>query len=162
MARKEITIDIRDGEQTLTFKIKQMPATRLERWILRALLLAAGSGVQVPDNTDIKAAGAFLAEKGLAALGNIDFERAAPLYDELLACCSRLVGKVEERCTPETVDAYVSEVATLFKLRMEAAKLNLGFLGQGAANPFGSPDTPSTETPRRETAYTPTTPTCPA
>ena len=145
MARKEIIIDVQDREQKLTFKIREMPATRLESWIIRALLLVAGSGAQVPDGADIKAAGAFLAEKGLAALGNLDFDKAEPLLDELLGCCSRVVEKVEERCTPESVDAYIMDVTTLFKLRMEAIKLNLGFLGPEAERLSGSPEKPSTE-----------------
>ncbi len=145
MARKEITVDIQDRDQLLTFRIKEMPATRLESWIIRALLLVAGSGAQVPGGADIKAAGAFLAEKGLAALGNIDFEKASPLLDELLGCCSRVVEKVEERCTPESVDAYILDVGTLFKLRMEAIKLNLGFLGPEAARLSGSPAKAFTE-----------------
>lgn len=133
MARKEIIVDIQDRDQLLTFKIREMPATRLESWIIRALLLVAGSGAQVPDGSDIKAAGAFLAEKGLIALGNIDFDKARPLLDDLLGCCSRVIERVEERCTPESVDAYILDVKTLFQLRMEAIKLNLGFLGPEVA-----------------------------
>lgn len=149
MARKEITIDIQDRDQRLTFRIREMPATKLESWIIRALLLAAGSGAQVPDGADIRAAGAFLAEKGLSALGNIDFEKARPLLDELLGCCSRLVENVEERCTAQSVDAYIQDVATLFKLRMEAIKLNLGFLGPEAERLSGYPEKPNTEARQR-------------
>lgn len=146
MARKEITVDIQDRDQLLTFKIREMPATKLERWIIRALLLAAGSGAQVPDGADIRKAGAFLAEKGLGALSGLDFEKARPLLDELLECCSRVVERVEERCTPESVDAYILDVTTLFKLRMEAVKLNLGFLGPEVARLSGSPEKPSSAT----------------
>lgn len=147
MARKESIITIQDRDQELTFKIREMSATKLESWIIRALLLVAGSGAQVPDGSDIKAAGAFLAEKGLTALGNIDFEKALPLLDELLGCCARVVEKVEERCTPESVDNYILDVTTLFKLRMEAIKLNLGFLGPEVERLSGSPVKPNSETP---------------
>lgn len=147
MARKESLITIQDRDQELIFTIREMPATKLESWIIRALLLLAGSGAQVPGGTDIKAAGAFLAEKGLAALGNVDFEKAGPLLDELLGCCSRVIGRVEERCTPESVDAYILDVTTLFRLRMEAVKLNLGFLGPEVERLSGSPEKPDTETP---------------
>ena len=127
MARKSITLTLQDRDQELTFKIKEMSAVQLEGWMCRALLLMAGSGIQVPNTADIRAAGAYLAEKGLVALGNVDFEKAQPLLDELLGCCSRVVEKVQERCTPATVDAYIQDVKTLFTLRMEALKLNLGF-----------------------------------
>ena len=145
MARKETIITIQDREQELTFKIREMPATRLESWIIRALLLLAGSGAVVPGGADIKAAGAYLAENGLTALGNVDYEKTRPLLDELLGCCSRVVERVEERCTPESVDNYILDVTTLFKLRMEAFKVNLGFLGQGLGNLFGSHENTSSE-----------------
>ena len=132
MARKENIITLQDREQELTFKIREMSATKLESWIIRALLLIAGSGARVPEGADLKAAGAYLAEKGLASLGNIEFEKAKPLLDELLGCCSRVIERVEERCTPDSVDAYILDVTTLFRLRLEALKLNLGFLGPEA------------------------------
>ncbi len=127
MARRETIIEIDDRGQMLTFKIKEMSAIQLERWLIRALLLIAGSGTGVPDGSDLKATGAFLADKGLAALGNIDMDKAQPLLDELLACCARVIENVEERCTPESV-GYIQDVKTLFALRTEAVKLNLGFL----------------------------------
>ncbi len=127
MARKEITLDIRDREQLLTFKIREMPATRLESWLLRATLLLGAGGVQAPQDADPQTAGAHLAAQGLSGLGRIEYAKAQPLLDELLGCCSRVVERVEERCTPESVDAYILDVKTLFTLRAEAFKLNLGF-----------------------------------
>ena len=128
MARKEKIITIQDREQELTFKIREMSATRLESWIIRTLLLVAASGAEVGVNTDIGKAGEYLAEHGLAALGHVEFEKAEPLLDELLGCCSRMVENVEERCTPQSMDGYVQDVATLFRLKLEAIKLNLGFI----------------------------------
>ncbi|MDR2160561.1 MAG: hypothetical protein LBO77_00220 [Desulfovibrio sp.] len=149
MARKETLITLQDRDQELIFKIREMSATRLESWMIRALLLIASSGVDTPDGADIQAVGEYLAERGLRALGGIEYEKASPLLDEMLACCSRVVEKVEERCTPQTVDAYILDVSTLVRLRMEAAKLNLGFLlPEGAAadeKPSGFPGNGSTE-----------------
>ena len=39
--------------------------------------------------------------------------------------------------TPETADAYIEDMSTLFKLRMEALKLNFSFFGNG-----GQPTSP--------------------
>lgn len=147
MPRKEVIITIEDRGQPLTFKIREMSAIRLESWIIRALLIIAGSGTQVPEGSDIRAAGAFLAEKGLGAFSNIDFDKAQPLLDELLGCCSRVVEKVEERCTPQSVDNYIMDVTTLFKLRMEAIKLNLGFLGPEVERLSGSQEKTSSAMP---------------
>lgn len=149
MARKEKIIDIRDGDQTLTFKIKQMPASKLEAWIFRALLLFAGSGVRLPKGSGVREAGAFLAKKGVETFGSIkiQYEEAAPLLDEILGCCSRIVENVEERCTPDTIDNYITDVTTLFKLRQEVFQLNFGFfVPPEEENPSGSQENPSTAT----------------
>ena len=147
MARKTIEVTLQDRENSWTFVIEEMPATRLEAWIIRALLLVAGSGCDnVPEGADLKKAGAFLAEKGLGVLGGLDYEKAKPLLDEMLGCCSRREGQALMKCTPESVDGYIEDVATLFKLRLEAVKLNLGFLGAGIGEMFGSRNTPATET----------------
>lgn len=129
MARKTIEIQIEDRGKTLDFVIKEMPATQLERWIIRALLLIAGSGLSgIPGGADIQKAGAYLSEKGLGLLSTLDYEKAAPLLDELLACCHRKVDKHLELCTPNSIDGYIEDVTTILMLRTEAIKLNLGFL----------------------------------
>lgn len=128
MARKTVDVTIEDRGNPLNFTIEEMSATKLESWIIRALLLIAGTGADVPGGADLKKAGEFLSDKGLAALGNVDYEKAKPLLDEMLGCCYRKIDKMKERCTPESVDGYIADVSTLFKLRVEAIKLNLGFL----------------------------------
>lgn len=144
MARKERIVEIQDREQLLTFKVKEMPATQLERWMIRAVLAIADSGANLSDSSDIGAAGNYIAENGMAALAGLDYEKAEPLLNELLGCCSRVVERVEERCTPQTVDAYIEDVKTLFKLRLEALKLNLGFFVPGGETFSGSPAQPNT------------------
>ena len=158
MARREKIIIIKDREQELTFKIREMPATHLESWIIRSVILLAGAGADVPLGRDIHASVAYLAERGLASLGNIDFEKAKPLLDELLGCCSRLVENIEEKCTPASVDSYVEDISTLLQLRMEAIKLNLGFFKPGTGNPSGSREKPDTSGQAQE-ASSPNTPT---
>ena len=147
MARRTIELTLEDRGNTLHFTIKEMPATKLEAWIIRALLLIAGAGIEVPDGADLRKAGAFLADKGVGALGTLDYEKARPLLDELLGCCYRKLDRVEERCTPDSVDGYIEDVTTLFKLRMEAAKLNLGFLKAEVEKLSDSRKEPDTKTP---------------
>ena len=114
--RKETTVTIEDRGRPLTFVIREMPATRLERWIIRAMLLLSGSEGLEGLGGSVEGAGKFLSEHGI--------------LDELLACCARTDAGVEQRCTPDTVDGYIDDVRTLFKLRVEAAKLNFGFFGE--------------------------------
>ena len=134
--RKETTVIIEDRGNPLTFTIREMPATRLERWIIRAMLLLAGSEGPEGLSGGVENAGKYLSEHGLKALANVEYEKAQPLLDELLACCARTDAGVEQRCTPDSVDGYIEDVRTLFKLRVEAAKLNFGFFG---ASPSDSP-----------------------
>ena len=152
MARKEITVTIPDRDRDLTFRIREMPATKLERWVLRALLLLVGGAAATPTGVDVEKGIAWLSDNALSALGKLDYEEAAPLLDELLACCSRVDAGIEQQMTPDVVDGVIEDVRTLFRLRKEALALNLGFFGDGGL--FGSPadGTP----PRPESSATPT------
>lgn len=149
--RKEITITLDDRGNPLTFKIREMSATHLESWLMRALLLLAGN-VDMDGVQDMDKAGKFLLANGLKGLANVEYEKAQPLLDELLSCCSRVVDGMEQKCTPATVDGFIQDVKTLFNLRVEALKLNLDFFGQGQESPSSSPVKVGIGKPRKNTA----------
>jgi len=140
--RTEKTIELEDRGNKLTFKIREMSATQLEDWTMRAVLVLAGAGSDIPAGGGVEGIGKYLAEHGLAAIGNVDYAKAKPLLDEMLGCCSRVVDKMEEKVTPETADAYIQDMSTLFKLRLEAFKVNFSFFGSGS--PSTSPEKPTT------------------
>jgi hypothetical protein len=140
--RQSKIIDIEDRGKKLTFKVTEMSATQLEDWTMRAVLVLAGAGSDIPANGGVEGIGRYLAEHGLAAIGNVNYEKAKPLLDEMLGCCSRVIDKMEERVTPETADAYIEDMATLFKLRLEAFRVNFSFFGSGS--PSASSEKPST------------------
>lgn len=132
--RKEKKIVLNDRGRELNFKIKEMSALQLERWIVKAGLLLAGSGIldaslASGDAGDVMAkAGQVISDEGLSALTKLDFDKAEPLLDDLLGCCYHVVeGGVETRLTPGIVDGIIEDVRTLFQLRKEALALNLGF-----------------------------------
>ena len=129
--RQSKIIDIEDRGKKLTFKIREMSATQLEDWTMRAVLVLAGAGSDIPASGGVAGIGKYLAEHGLAAIGNVDYAKAKPLLDEMLGCCSRVIDKMEEKVTPETADAYIEDMGTLFKLRLEAFKVNFSFFGNG-------------------------------
>lgn len=137
--RKEIVVTLKDRERPLTFKIREMPATRLESWLTRALLLiakgSAGSDAGGGIDALAKLDAGGLVKTLAAAAGKIEYAEAKPLLDEMLACCSRVDAGIEQICTPETVDGYVEDVRTLFRLRVEAVKLHLGFFMEDAPSP---------------------------
>jgi hypothetical protein len=163
MARKEKFITLKDGEQNLSFVVRQMPLTRLEMFALRLVSLLAGSASGAPDFEGLSEGLDWLrgqsAKALLSCLGNLDTDKAAPLLDELLGCCSRVVGQVETKCTPETIDGYLSDLRTLFELRKEAFSINFGFFIEGAEkrsgsrkNTPGAPPPSGTDTPPAPTS----------
>lgn len=121
------TIKLTDNGNELEFIIRQMPAVTLETWLYNAVsVLAEGLSIEAATVENIVS---LASERGVVALlAHLDVARALPLLDEMLGCCSRVVGGVEERCTRTTVENYIFEVKTLVILRKEAALLNLGFL----------------------------------
>ena len=100
--RNEKIIELEDRGNKLTFKIREMSATQLEDWTMRAVLVLAGAGSDIPAGGGVEGIGKYLAEHGLAAIGNVDYAKAKPLLDEMLGCCYRVIDRMEEKVTPET------------------------------------------------------------
>ena len=129
---KEKTITINDNGNNLTFKIRQLTATKQEELIIKALLLLANKevGDVSVDNLRENPQQLVNLKMLLGALEKVDFLKIKEIADELLGCCYRVVGKMEERCTPETVDGYVEDFRTLFTLKKEAFMLSFDFFGE--------------------------------
>lgn len=143
--RKENIITIIDDEKELTFKVKQMSALKQERWINRALILLTGTkslgsiltGLSL-DNVQHKIKN-FNFDSLLDVLGKLEYEKIEPLYNELLECCSYVPNSnnlnFATQLNTSNVDSIIADVKTLYKLRMEALKINFAFFGQGAKSP---------------------------
>ncbi|HWH86160.1 MAG TPA: hypothetical protein VNV36_05210 [Pseudomonas sp.] len=129
MARKVITISVNDGGEEKSFRLTQMPATKLEAWIARALLLVGHTDI---DPAAFAGGEEAAAAAGIKALSGVSYEQAKPLYDELLGCCEVMIGDHFEALSISNADVHIEDVKTLFKLRMEAAKLNFSFFDFGA------------------------------
>ena len=121
--RNEKIIELEDRGNKLTFKIREMSASQHED---------GPHGPDIPAGGGVEGIGKYLAEHGLAAIGNVDYAKAKPLLDEMLGCCYRVIDRMEEKVTPETADAYIKDMTTLFKLRVEALKTNFSFFGSGS------------------------------
>lgn len=152
--RKEKNIVIDDRGKSLTFKIREMSALQMEGWIARAGILLAGTGILDETRVDVRNVGEIAAgvaravgESGISALGRLDYDKARPLLDELLSCCSRVDAGVEQPLTPDVLEGFIEDVRTLFTLRKEALALNFGFFAQGGPSasvkdgPAPQPDT---------------------
>ena len=129
---KEKIITLNDNGNNLTFKIRQLTATQQEELIIKALLLLANKDIGDVDVAELKGNPSTLLSKRVlfAALEKIEFAKVKEISDVLLGCCYRIVGKMEERCTPETVDGYVEDFRTLLALKREALTLSFGFFEQ--------------------------------
>jgi len=124
--RKEIEITIEDGRDTgKVFKIVEMGAVQADRWATKALCLFGRAG------QNISALGKMNIVDLLSAFSSVQYEEAQPLLDELLACASFKKDGVYVNLKGSMVDATIEEWTTLFRLRVEALKLILGFLEQG-------------------------------
>ena len=141
---KEKIITITDNGNSIQFKIKQLTATQQEELIVKGLLLLANKEVGDVDVNQLRdnANAVFNTKMLFTALEKVDFTKIKEISDVLLGCCYRIVGKMEERCTPDTVDGYVEDFRTLLTLKKEAFLLSFGFF----VSEGNSQDTDSKET----------------
>jgi len=124
--RKEIEIKIEAGRDAgKVFKIEEMPAVQMDRWVTRALCMLGRSG------SGLSAIGGSTMEELLQAFSKLDFKDSEPLLNELLACCSFKKDGTLVKMEGSMVDSVIEDWTTIFKLRIEALKLNLGFLEEG-------------------------------
>ena len=124
--RKQVEIKIDAGRDAgKVFKVEEMPAVQMDRWVTRALCMLGRSG------SGLSAIGGMTMEDLLAAFSKLDLKDSEPLLDELLGCCSFMKDGVLVKMTGSMVDSVIEEWTTIFKLRIEALKLNLGFLEEG-------------------------------
>ena len=142
MARKVEYAEIKDGENVLRFKITQMPASKLEDWLYRAVL-CLGPALELPEGAGIESVGAALAKDGFSKLGNIKYSEAKPLLDEMLSCAERDMSNGQLMpVTMSTIDGYIETVQALFQLRVACFKCNLSFFGNGVLSGSQSAGTP--------------------
>lgn len=124
--RKEIEIKIEAGRDAgKVFKVEEMPAVQMDRWVTRSLCALGRSG------SGLSAINGMTMEALLKAFSQLDIKDSEPLLDELLACCSFKKDGVLVKMTGEMINSVIEDWTTIFKLRIEALKLNLGFLEEG-------------------------------
>lgn len=121
--RKENIVRLDDDGEQKEFKIRQMSASRGERFFYQLLLLL-GADAKMETFEDPSAI--------FAALASQPYDKVQVLLDEMLSCVSRVTDGIETQLTPDNVDGFVESPITLFKLRAEVFKANNFFqrLGQ--------------------------------
>jgi hypothetical protein len=148
----------RDHERGWAFFLKEWPAARAEKWIIRfGLALTRNSNVQIPmqwSGIGWQGVG-ILFFNGILA-GGVQAAEAIPIYDELLECVSIIRDpKARDKATggpvisPIVSDDDIQEVVTRGWLRDEVFKLHAGFSVADALSKYFStagsrPVSPST------------------
>ena len=129
MARKTSTVvlDASHGrDANKTFIIREMPAAQGEKWAIRALLALTRAGIEVPD--DVATMGmAAIATMGLRAFGNLSFDEAEPLLDEMMACVSIAEDPKHPEIARPAESDDIEEVRSYLTLRNEVVALHTGF-----------------------------------
>lgn len=121
----EFTMDAgRDAGKT--FKITELPAVQMDRWLTRLLGCFATQEITIYD----------LQEMTFAQLSNciykIDSEEEKELlFSELLESCSLKKEGIFIPMKGDNINSFVEDWRTLFRLKEEALKLNLGFFEDG-------------------------------
>ncbi|WP_206522105.1 MULTISPECIES: hypothetical protein [unclassified Mesorhizobium] len=142
--RKEIDVTIADDgrDQGKTFHIREMPATRAEKWAMRALLAVTRSGVELPD--DFAGMGMQgIAIVGIRAITKIDFEDAEPLLDEMMECVTIKPDPRNPAIQRPLIEGDVEEIATLIQLRQEVINLHVSFFTGGGQSKSISTQSPA-------------------
>lgn len=147
--RKEEIITINDRGNELTFRIREMPATKLEGWLFRVGTALASTGFakteDIADGIDTtKYIANFLVKDGLRFLGNLNYEKVVkPLVDDLYSCVEQKVGEAYLAVTADNIDSKVEDIRSLFAIQKAVITLHLGFFGLGGAS--ASAKSPSPE-----------------
>jgi hypothetical protein len=125
MSRKSITLTISEEgrDKGKVFQITEMPASKAEKWALRALLALAKSGVEIPEDAMDSGVAALLGI-GIKALLRVNFVDAEPLLDELFDCVKFVPS---QDITRILVEDDTEEIATRIKLRKEVIVLHMSF-----------------------------------
>jgi len=124
------------------FLLTEMPASRAERWAMRALSAMIRADVDIPEN--LASAGmAGLAAVSLKALSAIPQDEADLLMAEMMACVAYIPDPSAPMVTRSPPwDDDIEEVATRLELRRQVVELHTGF--SLAADPSTSGSTAET------------------
>ena len=129
---KIVTIDDKGSrDYGKHYLITEMDAFRGEWFAIRVGLLLAQSGVELGEATGFQA----LAIAGIMSLTKIKPEELKPLLDEMLGCVQVIPDlnyPNNRRPVGMMLAGDITEVSTLFKLRLEIFELHTGFSVPGA------------------------------
>ena len=142
--RKESYITLLDEGRELNFKLTQMSAMQQTRWASKAVILLAATGV-------VKSLTRFEVDKlqkqfeaegldmVLDLIGKLDYDKVEPLFNELLTCAAYIPDKQNlhfvTAITANNIDSIVTDFKNVYKLAIEAFKVNFTVSAAGNSSP---------------------------
>lgn len=129
MARKTVEYVISDDnrDKGKRFVLTEMPASQGEAWATRAILALMSGGVDLPEGYE-NLGMAGIAEVGLKALGQLDYQTLEPLLAEMMGCIEIKPNPADPNLKRTLIEEDIEEISTRIKLRAEVWKLHTGFL----------------------------------
>ena len=129
MSRKVTTYRITDEgrDEGKVFILTEMSASRAENWAMRALLALIHGGVELPEGFE-RMGMAGMAELGIKALSGLQWDEAAPLFDEMWSCVQIQPDPTKPQVVRNLIEEDIEEISTRLKIRMEVWKLHTDFL----------------------------------
>ncbi len=111
------------------FLITEMPASKAEKWGMRAILLLRGSGERMPDNVQgLGMVGVAILGINVFLRGEMSFTNLEPLLDEMMTCVKIIRDPRHPTFATELVsESDIEEVQTRLWLRSEVLRLHTGF-----------------------------------
>lgn len=127
-----ITLDRDNRDKGGVFVLREKPAWQASEWFMRAMLLLARSGADVPANLLQHGAAGFVTlglGSMLTGMGKAPWGEVKPLLDELLQCVVSYQppGAVQGIENRTTIMGQIQEISTILQMYEEVLSLHLGF-----------------------------------
>lgn len=130
--RNEIDFTVSDDgrDKGKVFHLKEMPASKAEKWAMRALFALGKSNIDIP--AGIESMGwQGIATIGVQALMKMPFDDAEPLLDEMLECVTIKPDSNNPNIERKLVEDDIEEIRTRVDLRWKVINLHINFSSGG-------------------------------
>ena len=135
MRKTKVVIGKSERDKGRAYLITEMPATKAEKWAIRALLGmgkrpdALMKGVDMGHLMSLGMEGFSMAFQvlGMRAIIGLDFEDAEPLLDEMMECVQFLPDAANTDNAVALHETHIEDVETRLLIRDEVVALHVGF-----------------------------------
>ncbi|WP_281083904.1 hypothetical protein [Klebsiella quasivariicola] len=129
MARKieNITITAEGRDKGKVFVVTEMPASRAEKWAMRALLALGKTGIDLPPGIETMGF-AGVVSVGVNLIAKLPFDDANLLMDEMMSCVQIMPDPSRPQIIRALTEDDIEEIGTRITLRKSVFGLHADFL----------------------------------